>query len=126
MIAAAPSGTLSRKIHSQPAEETSAPPTIGPSAMDAPKTAPHTPTACARSRGSVKVLVMIDMATGLSIEAPTPCRTRKATSSSTVGAMLQRTEATVKTPRPRTSVRRRPSRSAIDPEKSSRLAITTV
>ena len=36
------------------------------------KTAPHTPTACARSRGSVKVLVMIDMATGLSIAAPTP------------------------------------------------------
>ena len=72
MIAARPSGTFIRKIHSQPAEETSAPPMIGPSAIDAPKTAPQTPTAWARSRGSVNVLVMIDMATGLSIEAPTP------------------------------------------------------
>ena len=62
---------LIRKIDSQPTEETSAPPTIGPSAIETPKTAPHTPTACARSRGSVKVLVMIDIATGLSIDAPT-------------------------------------------------------
>ena len=36
-----------------------------------PNTAPQTPTACARSRGSVKVLVMIDIATGFIIEAPT-------------------------------------------------------
>ena len=51
--------------------ETSAPPTIGPSAIEMPNTAPQMPTACARSRGSVKVLVMIDIATGFSIEAPT-------------------------------------------------------
>ena len=99
---------------------------IGPSAIDAPKTAPQTPTACARSRGSVNVLVMIAIATGLSIEAPMPCRTRKATSSSTVGARLHSSDASENTPRPMTNVRLRPSRSAIEPENSSRLAITTV
>ena len=62
---------LIQKIDRQPSEETSAPPTIGPSAIEIPNTAPQTPTACARSRGSVKVLVMIDIATGLSIEPPT-------------------------------------------------------
>ena len=47
------------------------PPTIGPRAIETPNTAPQTPTACARSRGSVKVLVTIDMATGFIIEPPT-------------------------------------------------------
>ena len=115
-----------RKIHSQPTEVTSAPPMTGPRAIEAPKTAPQTPTAWARSRGFVKVLVMIDMATGLSIEAPMPWRTRKTTSSSIVGARLHSIEAIEKTARPMTSVRLRPSRSAIEPEKSSRLAMTTV
>lgn len=69
---------------------------------------------------------MIDMATGLSIDAPTPCMTRAATSSSTVGARLHSAEASVKTPRPAVSVLRRPNRSAIEPAKSSRLAMTSV
>ena len=70
-IAASPTGRLIQKIDRQPTEETSVPPTIGPSAIEMPNTAPQTPTACARSRGSVKVLVMIDMATGFIIEPPT-------------------------------------------------------
>ena len=44
-MAASPRGMLIRKIQRQPAEETSAPPTIGPRAIEAPKTAPQTPTA---------------------------------------------------------------------------------
>src|SRR4051794_15928727 len=88
-IARTPNGTLIRKIHDQPSDDTSAPPTTGPSAIEAPKTAPQTPTACARSRGSVNVLVMIDIATGFIIEAPTAWRTRKATSASTLDARLQ-------------------------------------
>ena len=36
---------LIKKIDRQPTEETSAPPTIGPSAMEMPNTAPQTPTA---------------------------------------------------------------------------------
>ena len=102
------------------------PPTIGPSAIETPNTAPQTPTAWARSRGSVKVLVMIDIATGFIIEAPTAWSTRNATSSSTLGARLHRSDASVNTLRPVTKVRRRPNRSAVEPENISRLAITTV
>ena len=54
-----------------PESRAAVPPTIGPSAIERPNMPPHTPTAWARSRGSVNVLVMIDIATGLSIEAPT-------------------------------------------------------
>ena len=96
-IAASPIGRLSRKIARQPAEETSAPPTIGPSAIETPNTAPQMPTAWARSRGSVNVLVMMDMATGFIIEAPTAWSTRKTTRSSTLGARLHRSEASVNT-----------------------------
>ena len=45
MIAASPTGRLIRKIDRQPTEETSVPPTIGPSAIEMPNTAPQTPTA---------------------------------------------------------------------------------
>jgi hypothetical protein len=125
-IAASPMGRLIRKMARQSSEDTSVPPTIGPSAIEMPNTAPHTPTACARSRGSVKVLVMIDIATGLSIEAPTAWRTRNTTRSSTLGARLHNSDATANTVKPRTKVRLRPKRSAIEPESMSRLAITTV
>ena len=77
---------LIQKIDRHPADVTSSatrPP--GPSAMDTPTTAPHTPTAWARSRGSVKVLVMIDMATGLSIDPPTAWTMRKTMSSVQAG-----------------------------------------
>ena len=91
-----------------------------------PNTAPQTPTACARSRGSVKVLVMIDIATGFSIEPPTACSTRNATSRPTLGARLHSSEASENTVRPMTKMRLRPNRSAVEPESISRLAITTV
>ena len=51
MIAANPTGMLIQKIDRHPAVETRNPPTMGPSAMEMPTTAPQTPTACARSRG---------------------------------------------------------------------------
>jgi hypothetical protein len=117
---------LSQKIDRQSIEETAAPPTIGPRAIETPNTAPQMPTACARSRGSVKVLVTMDIATGFIIEAPTACSTRKATSASTVGARLHSIDARVNTLRPATKVRLRPSRSAIEPASMSRLAMTTV
>ena len=59
-----------KKIERHPTEVTSTPPTTGPRAMETPTTAPQIPTAWARSRGMVKVFVMIDMATGFSIEPP--------------------------------------------------------
>ena len=91
-----------------------------------PNTAPHTPTACARSRGSVNVLVTIDIATGLSIEPPTACTTRNAISSPMLGARLHSSEASENTASPATKTRRRPNRSAVEPDSISRLAITTV
>ena len=57
-------GTLIQKIERHPTPSMSAPPRSGPAAIDTPKTAPHTPMACARSFGSVNVVTMIDMATG--------------------------------------------------------------
>ena len=91
-----------------------------------PNTAPHTPMARARSRWSVNVLVMIDMATGLSIDPPTACTIRKATSQPRLGARLQASEPTVNTARPAWKVFRRPIRSAVDPANISRLASTSV
>ena len=68
----------------------------GPSAMLTPTTAPQTPIACARSLGSVNVLVMIDMATGLSIEPPMAWTMRNTTSVVRLGARLQRRDPPTK------------------------------
>ena len=105
---------------------TSAPPRTGPSAMLRPMTPPHTPIACARSRGSVKVLRMIDIATGLSMEPPIACSMRAAISSSVPGATLHSSEPSVNTARPTLKTRARPRRSAVEPDSMSRLARTSV
>ena len=122
----AATGMLIRKIDRQPTEVTSAPPTTGPRAIDTPTTAAQTPMAWARSRGMVKVLVMIDMATGLSIDPPTACSIRKTMSVPRLGARLQSRDPAPKVSSPMTKVRRRPSRSAVEPESMSRLARTSV
>ena len=80
----------------------------------------------ARSRGSVNTLVTIDIATGLSIEPPTAWSIRKAISQPSPGAMLQSSEPSVNRESPTWKMRRRPSRSAVDPDRISRLASTTV
>ena len=80
-----PMGMLIQKMDRHPMEPTSRPPMTGPSAMLNPMTAPQTPIACARSLGSVNVLVMIDMATGLSIEPPMAWTMRNTTKSGQVG-----------------------------------------
>ena len=125
-MAVRPTGMLIQKMDRQPAVETSMPPSTGPRAMDTPTTAPHTPTACARSLGSVKVLVMIDMATGLSIDPPTACSMRNTTRRPRLGARLQSSDPAEKTVRPRTNVRLRPNRSAMEPDSMSKLARTSV
>ncbi len=91
-----------------------------------PTTPPHTPMARARSPGSVKVLVMIDIATGLSIEPPTACTIRNATSHPRPGARLHSSEPTENTTSPTRKIRRRPSRSAVDPASISSDARTSV
>ena len=91
-----------------------------------PNSAPQTPTAWARSRGSSKTLRMIDIATGLSIEPPMACRTRAAMSNPRLGAMPHRSEPSENRARPHWKIRRRPSRSAVDPDSIRKLAITSV
>jgi hypothetical protein len=95
-IAARPIGMLIQKMDRQPIVSTSTPPTTGPSPRLMPTTPPHTPMARARSRGSVNTLVIMDIATGLSIEAPTACTILNATSQPSPGARLQSREPTVK------------------------------
>jgi hypothetical protein len=124
MIAARHTGTLIQKMDCQPALSTSTPPTSGPSAMLRPITPPHTPMALARSRLSVKVLVMIDIATGLSIEPPTACTIRNTISQPALGATLHSSEPRPNRVRPVWKVRRRPIRSAVEPASISRLAST--
>src|SRR5437763_15739364 len=119
-IAAIPTGILTQKIPRQPTESTSAPPTTGPSATLRPNTPPQTPIARARSAGSVNVLVMMDIATGLSIEPPTAWIIRKATSQPRPGARLHRSEPTADTARPAGHVVQRPTRAAVDAEHISR------
>jgi hypothetical protein len=74
----------------------------------------------------VNTFVMIDMATGLSIEPPTACTARKAISQPSPGATLHSSEPSPNSIRPRRKMRRRPSRSAVEPDSISRLARTSV
>jgi hypothetical protein len=124
-MAAMPIGTLIQKIDRQPIPLTSTPPSSGPRARLSPKTDPQMPTALARSFRSVKVLTMIDMATGLSIEPPTACRPRNATSQPSPGATLHSREPRENVASPAWNTRRRPRRSAREPESISRQAIAS-
>ena len=125
-IAARPTGMLAQKIPRQPAAPTSTPPSSGPSAMDRPNTPSQTPMARARSAGPVKVLVMMPSAAGLSIEPPTPCRTRKAIRAPRPGARLHSHEPRVNSDRPTWKIVLRPIRSATAPENMSRAASVMV
>ncbi len=91
-----------------------------------PTTPPQIPMARARSAGSRKVLVMIDMATGLSIDPPRAWIIRKAISQPRPGARLHSSEPMVNTTSPVWKVRRRPTRSAVDPDSIRKLARTRV
>ncbi len=117
---------LIRKIDGQPAASTRKPPISGPSAMLMPTTPPHTPIACARSFRSVKVLVMIDIATGLSIDPPTACTARNAISQPRPGARLHSSEPSTNSSSPVWNTRLRPIRSAIEPDSISSEASTSV
>ena len=117
---------LAQKIPRQPTELTRPPPSTGPRAMLRPSTEPQTPIARPRSARSVKVLVMMDMATGLSMDPPTPCSTRKATSQPRPGARLHSQEPRVKVASPAWKTVRRPMRSPSAPASSMRLASTIV
>ena len=67
-----PTGTFTKKIHSQPKASTSSPPARGPTSMATPDVAPHSPIAAPRRMGG-KVRVMIAMVCGAMSAAPNPC-----------------------------------------------------
>ena len=125
-MAAMPTGRFTQKMPRQPTVSTSSPPTTGPRPMLMPTTADHTPIALARSPGSMKVFVMIDMATGLSIDPPIACSIRNATSQPRLGATLHSSEPRENATSPVWKVRRRPIRSAVDPDSMRKLARTRV
>ena len=125
-IAATPTGMFTQKIPRQPTDAISRPPTTGPRARLTPTAPPQTPIARARSARSVNVFTMIDIATGLSIDPPTACSIRNATSQPRLGARLHSSEPTVKVASPAWNVLRRPSRSAVEPDRTRRLASTSV
>ena len=67
-----PTGMLMKKIHDQPSEPVSAPPSSTPAAPPLPEAAPQTPSATFRSRPSRNVVVRIESAAGDSSAAPSP------------------------------------------------------
>ena len=125
-MAASTTGRLTRKIARQEMAETRKPPSTGPSAIEIPNIAPHTPMACARSRGSSKTLRMIDIATGVSAAPPIACTMRKTISSPRLGAIAHSSDPSPNSASPAWNTRRRPSRSAVEPASRSRLARTSV
>ena len=68
-----PTGTLTKKIHSQPRYLVRTPPASTPTAAPEPPIAPQIPSALFRSAPSSKVVVMIESAAGVMIAAPRPC-----------------------------------------------------
>jgi hypothetical protein len=117
--AAAPMGTLRRKIDSHLTFSTSQPPAVGPSASASPETPAQMPMAFARSLGG-KVTVRIDREPGMSSAAPTPWMARKEMSCPVDWARPHANEASVNTARPATNTRFRPKRSPAIPPVSSR------
>ncbi len=82
---AAPSGRLTRKTRRQSLSSTSAPPRVGPVAAAAAAAAPQRPTPVERfSTGKLSRTIASEA--GAISAAPTPCRTRKAISSSSAGS----------------------------------------
>ena len=94
-----PTGTLMKKIHSQPSASTSTPPRIGPTSVATPAVAPHSAIALPR-RAAGKMRVMIAIVCGVIIEAPRPWTTRATISSSTVLVSPHHSDASVKTVSP--------------------------
>jgi hypothetical protein len=114
----APTGTLTKKIHSQPRYFVRIPPNRTPAAAPDPPSAPQIPSALFRSGPSRKVVVTIERAAGEMIAAPIPCTARAAISTAAPDASPHVSDASVNRIRPATNIRRRPSRSANRPPSS--------
>ena len=115
-----PTGTFTKKIHSQPRYLVRIPPASTPTAAPEPPIAPQIPSALFRSAPSSKVVVTIESAAGEMIAAPMPWTALDAIRIPDDQARPQKNEATVKTTTPTRKTRRRPSRSAARPPSSNR------
>ena len=111
-------GTLMNSTQRQPGPSVSSPPNSTPAAPPIPETAAQTPRAVLRSRVERNVLVSVDSAAGESIAAPMPWAKRAAMSSDSLWARPPINDEPANTTRPVTSIRRRPSRSAMRPPSS--------
>ena len=112
-------GTLMKKIHSQPRPSVIGPPTSHAAVPPMAPVEPQIPSALLRSAPSGKVVITIDSAVGVMIAAATPCTARAVSSASLVPASPAPSEASANRPVPTMNIRRRPSRSAARPPSSS-------
>src|SRR4051794_33395191 len=117
--ATAPTGTFTKKIHSQPSPSVSAPPTRGPTATAAPTVEPQAAIAVPNSRPRNSCAMSASEVANMAAP-PTPWRPRARLSRVELVARPHRSEATVKTRTPSWNMRLRPSRSASDPTVSMR------
>ena len=78
-MAATPTGTLTKKIHSQPSDSVSTPPTSGPIATAPPVVAPQMPKAVARSEPWNSWAISASEVANM-IAPPMPCTPRKRSS----------------------------------------------
>src|SRR5699024_9969172 len=96
----APSGTLTKKIHSHEKDDVNQPPRSGPIAAAPAMTAPHTPNATARSLPRNTALT-VERVEGKISAPPTPCTTRaqiRGTAASLAAAIkLPRTKTAIPT-----------------------------
>ena len=107
-------GTLTKKIHCQPSESTSTPPTSGPTATATPTVAPQMPSAVLRSVGANSWAIRASTVPNIAAP-PIPCSPRASSRASGLPANPASSEAVVKAASPPVKTSLRPSRSASDP-----------
>ena len=93
---ASATGTLMKKIHSQPSPSVIGPPTSQAAVAPTPPIEAQTPSALLRSAPSSKVVVRIDSAVGVMMAAATPWMTRAAIRADSDPASPQPSEASAK------------------------------
>ena len=119
-----PIGTLTQKIHRQPAYSVSRPPASGPTAAAPAITAPHTPNAAARSSPWNREFTL-DRVDGRIAAPPMPCTTRATISTPADPARPASTEPRTNSATPARNNVLRPLASPNLPAVSSRAAKTT-
>ena len=117
-IASTPTGTLTKKIHSQLRASVRIPPMRTPAAAPKPPTAPQTPSAMFRSRPFMERRGQDGERCGSDDRRAEPLEARAAISDASDQARPAKSEERVKTTRPPRKIRLRPRRSAERPPRS--------